>query len=358
MKKFGKSVFAGLAVLFLMAAALLPALAETETADGGDLLLFEEEAKVTTDIEGDLLALAMELTVQGGVQGSIRACANEMLLNGVVDRNVTVAGTKVKCAEQFSANDVKIVGDQVMFLGACDTLSIYGGTVYICGTVREKLVCEADQVVFLEGAEVASAEITSSSEPLVIDSLTDGSYKPLKGSSFEGVVKFTKAQSAFVSSLINLPFTLLVSVVLALAMVLVFKRVPERVPRQLRVHPFSFCLKGLGAILAIPFAAILLLIPVVTWPISVSILLLYVALLLLMNAIAAVVLSRAWMPHRNPYLSASLFAAIITVLSILPFVGWLVGLFSATVGFGAVVSLLLKRRDPMERMQPEMDFSL
>lgn len=358
MKKFRKPVFAGLAVLFLMATLLLPALAETEMADGGDLLLFKDEAKVTTDVDGDLLAFATELTVQSEVQGSIRACANKMLLNGVVDRNVTVAGTMVKCAEQFSANDVKIVGDQVMFLGACDTLFIYGGTVYIGGTVRGKLICEADQVVLLEGAEIASAEITSSSEPLVSDGLEDASYKPLKGSSFEGVVQFTKTRSAFVSSLINLPFTLLVSVVLALAMVLVFKRMPERVPKQLRAHPFFFCLKGLGAIVAIPLAAILLLIPVVTWPISVSILLLYVVVLLLMNAIAAVVLSRAWMPHRNPYLSAAFFAAIIAVLSILPFVGWLVGLFSATVGFGAMVSLLLQRRDPMVSMHPEMDFSL
>lgn len=48
----------------------------------------------------------------------------------------------------------------------------------------------------------------------------------------------------------------------------------------------------------------------------------------------------------------------LVVLSILPFVGWLVDLFSATVGFGAMISLLLKRRDSLEGVHPEMDFSL
>lgn len=358
MKKFIKMLFAGLVVLLLMTALLLPALAETETADGGDLLLFDEEVKVTNGTEGDLLAFAMELTVQGEVQGSIRACANAMLLEGVVGRNVTAAGTTIKCGEQFSANDVKLVGDQVVFLGTCDTLSVYGGTVYIGGTVRGKLVCEAGQVVLLEGAEIASAEIASSSEPLVAGSLTDASYAPLKGSSFEEVVKFTKTQSAFVSSLIDLPFTLIAALILTLLLTFVLKRMPEQVPQQLKAHPISFCLKGLGAMIAIPLAALLLLMLVVTWPVSLSLLLLYVVMLVVVNAIAAVVLSRAWMPQRNPYLAASLFAAIITVLSILPYVGWLVSLFSAAVGFGAAVALLRKRRDPMENMTPEMDFSL
>lgn len=358
MKRFGKLLFAGLVVLSLTAVLLLPVLADTETVDGGDLLVFNDEVKVTESVDGDLLALAMELTVQGEVHGSIRACANEMLLDGVVDRNVTVVGTSTECSGQFSANDVKIVGDEVVFLGTCDTLYVYGGTVYIGGTVRGKLVCEAGQVVLLEGAGIASAEITSSSEPVVAGSLTDASYKPLKGSSFEGVVKFTKTQSAFVSSLIDLPFTLIAAVVLALVMTLVLKRLPERVPGQLKAHPFPFCLKGFGAIVAVPFAAIFLLIPVVTWPISLSILLLYVAWMLLADAVTAVVLSRVLMPRRNPYLSASLFAAIIAVLSILPFVGALVSLISASVGFGTVISLLWKRRDSMEDPRTEMDFTL
>ena len=356
MKRFAKLFLIGLAVLLLSAVTLLPVLAETETVDGGDVLAFDDEVKITDGVGGDLLSLAMKLTVRGEVQGSIRACANEMLLEGIVNRNVTVVGTKVECGKQFAANDVKIVGDQVVFLGTCDTLSVYGGTVYIGGTVRGKIVCEAGQVVFLEGAEITSAEITSSSEPLVAGGLIDPSYEPLKGSAFEDAVKFTKTPSAFVTSLVNLPLTLLVAVVLALAVALVCKRLPECAPRNFKAHPVSFCIRGFAAMVLIPLAAILLLLPMVTWPISVTLLLLYVVLLLLADAIAAVVLSRAWMGGRNSYLSAALVAAIIAVLSILPFVGWLVNLFSMTVGFGTVVSLLLKRREPMEESRPEMDF--
>lgn len=356
MKRWGKIVFAGLTVLLLMTATLLPSLAETDTADGGDLLLFDSEATVKDEVGGDLLAFVMDLTVKGEVQGSIRACANNLLLDSPVGRNVTVAGSIIGCNDQFDAKDVKIVGTQVVFLGACDTLSVYGGTVYIGGTVRGELVCEADQVVLLEGAEIASARISSPSEPLVAKSLSDTSYSYFTGSSFQEVVKFTKQRSAFVSDLINLPITLLVAVVLALVMTLLLKRMPERVPQRFKARSLSFCMRGFAAILLIPIVAVLLLLPMVTWPISLSLFLLYGVLLLVADAIAAVVLSRAWMARRNPYLSAALIAAILAVLSILPFVGWLVSLFGATVGFGAVVSLVFTRREPIVNERPEMDF--
>lgn len=358
MKRYGKMLFAGLVVLLLLSVLLLPALAETETdtAKGEDLLALDNEVKVTEVVSGDLLALTMELTVQSEVRGSIRACAGDILLNGVVGRNVTVAGTTVLCDQQFDAKDVKVIGNQVVFLGACDTLSVYGSTVYIGGTVRELLVCEAGQVVLLEGAEIASAEITSSADPLVANRLTDASYTPLKGSAFEGVVKFTKTQSAFVSDLIDLPITLLVAAAMALVMTLVCKRLPERIPSHLKAHPLSFCLRGFAAVFLIPLAAILLLMLMVFWPVSASLLLLYVVVLLLANSITAVILSRAWLARWNPYLSAVLVAAIFTILSILPFIGLLVRLFGMTVGFGAVVALLFSRREPMVHARPEMDF--
>lgn len=356
MKRCGKMVFAGFVVLLLMAALLLPALAESETVDGGDLLLFDSDATVKDGVGGDLLACVMELTVRGDVQGSIRACANDILLDSVVGRNVTVAGMTIKCDDQFDAKDVKIFGTQVVFLGACDTLSIYGGTVYIGGTVRGELLCEADQVFLLEGAEIASAKISSSSEPLVAKSLTDTSYSPLAGSAFEGTVKFTKTRSAFVSDLIDLPVTLLVAAVLALVMTLLLKRMPEHVPQRFKARPVPFCLKGLAAMFLLPVVAVLLLLPMVTWPISLSLALLYIVLLLVADAIATVVLSRVWLARWNPYLSAVLVAAIIAILSILPYVGGLVSLFSATVGFGTVFSLVFTRRASIVNERPEMDF--
>ncbi|MCH5183049.1 MAG: hypothetical protein J1E00_02645 [Oscillospiraceae bacterium] len=356
MKRCGKMMFVGLVALLLLSALMLPAFAETETADGGDLLRAADELKVTDSVGGDLLALAMNLTVQGEVKGSIRACATEMLLNGAVGRNVTVAGMTVKCDEQFDAKDVKIAGNQVVFLGTCDTLSVYGETVYIGGTVREKVVCEAGQVIFLEDAKFASAEVTSSSDPLVVSGLKDNSYKSLDSLALREAVTFKKTRSAFVSDLISLPFTMLAAVAVALLVTLVLRRMPDRASRQFKAHPISFCLRGFAAMLLIPLAAILFLLPAITWPISVAILLLYLVVFLLANAIAAVVLSRVWLAKWNPFLSAALVAAVIAILSILPYVGLLVDLIVMTVGFGAVASLIRKRREPMVSAGPEMDF--
>lgn len=357
MKRCGKLFFVGLMVLLLTAVLTLPAFAETENS-GGDLLLFDYELTVSDAVDGDLLVFATALEVKGDVHGSIRACTSQMFLDSKVDRNVTVAGLEVMCDEHFEANDVKIAGNQVVFLGSCDTLSVYGETVYIGGTVRGNVYCEAKQVILLEGADISYAEITSSSEPVVAKSVSDTSYSPLENSKFKKIVKFTKAKSAFVSNLISLPFTLLAAVVLALVVSLICKRMSGHALQQFKTHPVLFCLMGIVSVFSIPFLTffLLILMPAITLSIGVVLLLLYTVLLLLSDAIAAVVLSRVRVMRWNPHLIAAFLAAIIAILSILPYIGFVVRLFCMAVSFGTVLSFLTKRREPIVPMQPEMDF--
>lgn len=357
MKRYGKLLFAALIAVLLTAALLLPAFAAEETEeDGGDLLLAEDQAIVRDAVGGDLLAFATELTVRGDVQGSIRAFAAELLLDGVVNRNVTVAGMTVECGESFHAKDVKIAGNQIVFYGECDTLSVFGTTVYIGGTVHGEIICEAGQVVLLEGASFASAKITSSSEPVVAKRMSDTSFAPLAGSAFDESVKFVKTRSAFVQNLVDLPITLLGAAVLALVVALVCSRISERASRIFRSRPVPFCLKGLAAMILIPVFAILLLLPLITWPISVSLLLVYFVLVLVADALTAVVLSRLLLARWNPYLSAVFLSAVLAILSVIPYIGGLVSFFSMTVAFGTVVSLVLTRRESIVSERPEMDF--
>lgn len=357
MKRYGKSLFALLTVLLLTAVLLLPVLAETADA-GGDLLLFDTEATVRDAVGGDLLAFAVDLTVRGEVQGSIRAFASIMTLEGTVHRNVTVAGGDMTCNESFSAGDVILWGDYVTFYGECDTLSVTGGTVLIGGTVHGELNCSANEIILLEGASFETAHMSASSEPVVKANTTDPSGRALSDSAFAGRVTFQQTESRLVKDLRTLPFTVLMSVVLALVLSLLFGRTADRLTLRFRTHPVPFCAKGLAALFLAPIAMILLLLPVITLAVSGVLLLVYLLLLLVADALTAAVLGRLWLARWNPHLSTVLIAAILAILSVIPYIGGLVSFFCVLVAFGSAVSLLLTRQEPQQNAPLEMDFTV
>lgn len=357
MKRYGKSLLALLTVLLLTTVLLLPVLAETADA-GGDLMLFDSEATVNDAVGGDLLAFAAELTVRGEVQGSIRAFASIMTLEGTVRRNVTVAAGSVECNESFSAGDVILLGDSVAFYGECDTLSITGGTVVIGGTVHGALKCSANEIILLESASFQTAQMTASSEPVVAASVNDRSGRALSDSAFADRVSFQKTESQLVRDLRSLPFTALMSVVLALVISFLFGRTADRLTLRFRTRPVPFCVKGLAALVLTPIAMILLVLPLVTLPVSGALLLVYLLLWLVADALTAAVLGRLWLSRRNPHLSTALIAAILAVLSVIPYIGGLISFFCLLVGFGSAVSLLLTRQEPQQNVPSEMDFTV
>lgn len=357
MKQYRKPFFAALIVVLLATVLLLPVAAET-TDMGGDQLIFDvEEVKITDGVDGDLLAFAVGLTVQGEVQGSIRAFASEVLMDSKVHRNVTVGGSIVECGDDFSASAVVLAGGQILFTGECDTLSITGDTVYIGGTVHGELVCDANRIILLEGAEFASAKLTASSEPVVAKSETDTDYRPLSEFALSDRVKFEKTESQIVSELLELPFSVIGAVALALLVSLLFGRAVDRAVPRFRAHPVPFCLKGLAALFVIPFAAIflLLMLPSVTLPISGALALIFFLLWLVSDALTASILGRVLLKRWNPYAASAFVAAIIAVVSVIPFVAGLVSFFCMLVSFGFTVSMLFTRKEAPQDLPMELD---
>ncbi len=351
-----KAFAALLAVLVLSVLCSLAVSAGTETDD--DVLLFDTEASVSYDVGGDLLAFATELRVTGAVNGSIRAFAADLTLNSRVERNVTVAGAIIECGASFSAGKVVLAGNQVLFEGTCEELVVYGGTVIIGGTVRGQLTCDASQVILLEDASLGAVTIRSGSEPVVAANRTSASYTALENSVFKEKVNFIKTRSPLQEKLISLPLSLAMSIVLALVLSFLLRSVADRISLRLHTRPAAFCLKGFGSLLVVPILAVILMLLVITLPVGGALLLVYIALLLVSKAVAAALLGRVLLARLNPYLSASLIAAVIAVLSVVPFLGGLVSFFCCLITFGAAAFLLGRRKeDPAAPTgDPAMDF--
>ncbi len=355
MKRYGKALSLLLAILLLTALTLLPASAAENREVGEDSYRSGMSLTVDDTVTGDLLAFAVEMDVRGEVRGSIRALASDLLLQGTVDRNVTVAGASVECADTFSANDVLIAGETVVFDGVCRNLQIEAGTVYIAGTVTGELSCEAERVVLLDGAEFASARILSPSEPVVASSL-DANTRPLAGSAFEERVTFEKQPGALLSSLMALPVSLLSGIVLTLLCALLFAKRSDRIAGMLRARPFGFCLRGLAPLLLLPIVGVLLLMPLVTMPISVVLLLAYFLAIAVSKAVTSLLLARVLLPRWNAIPASLLLSAGLSVLSVIPVLGTLSSLLCALITFAVLLEVVHPRREPVVLQTPDMDF--
>ncbi len=356
MKRFGRALSCLLAVLLLTAVAVLPASAASDEEVGEDSYLFSDSLTVEDTVTGDLLAFALEMDVRGTVRGSIRAFASDLSLQGEVGRNVTVAGASVQCGGGFSANDVMIAGETVVFDGVCRNLQIAADTVYLAGEVTGELSCEADKVVLVDGAEFGSAKILSPSEPVVASSLSDTDTRPFAGSAFEGRVSFEKQAGPVVDVLLSLAVSVLSGLALTLFCALLFAKRSDRVAGMLRAHPFAFCLRGFAPLLLVPFAGLVLLFLGYTTLVGVVLLLAYVLVLAASKAVAALLLAQALLPRWNAIPASLLISAVLSVLSVVPVLGTLSSLLCSVIALAALWEVVHPRREPIVLQTPDVDF--
>lgn len=356
-----KKRFLTLAVsaVILLAFGCLLVSAETTQAQDGDLLIAEAgDVTVADTVTGDVLGVAYSMTVEGHVQGSIRAAAIEMVLKGGVERNVTVAAMVLQTAEELVAEDVYIFASEAQIYGTFESLTVYGSTVIIGGTVTGELVCEADTVIILEGASFGSARIVSQNEPVVAKDATLKEFSYLSESAYAETVTFEKETSDLIIELQSLLFTIPASVLLALCLAFLTKKISGKVSVELNRKPFAFLLKGFGWLIALPLAALFLCASYVTIYVGGVLALVAVLLFAISKAFAAVILGRLWMSGQSSYVSASVFAAAITVLSVVPYLGGVISFCCMLVTFGALQSLVFDRRKQETQAESEMNFTL
>lgn len=359
---------AAVSVVLLLSVGVVAVWADgVDGYDGGDrILVSSESVRILSDeTEGDLLAAALELRVTGDVGGSIRACGGTLLLDSAVGRNVTVAGMFVSCAEDFQAGEVYIAGSQTEFYGECETLYIVGSKAIIGGTVHGEVICEADEVYFMEDASFEKATVTGSTRPVVVKRNGGAAeYTELDQSALADRVAFRKTESALVSGLKDLLYSLMAALVTALVLTFLFGKAANRMSLRLNARPVSFCLKGFGLMVGIPVICLFLLMLIVTLPISGALLLLYFAMLIVAQALTALVLGRLWFAKWSPYLSSCVLVVAITVLSAIPLIGGLCSFACVLVAFGCLASAIFDRKssDPLmdEPLNPNggMDFQV
>lgn len=344
---------------------LLPLFALTALADepegaqerlGDDLVGIYAEVDFEEDVGGDLLFAAGLAEVEGKVEGNIRAAGFRLLFEGEVGRNVTAAGMEVFTDSGFSAKSCCFAGATLILSGHFEELVVACDEVYLLGEVTGRLDVTADKVYISDEAVFTEAVITASERPTLIHGtvFADGSDLQTRVSVEEkgvlndstpngGKIVFTESESAFVSSAKSLLFTVPTAALLALFTAFLLRN-ETRSAEEFRSHPVRFSLAGLLLMLCLPGAAVFLLFPVFTAPVSIVLLLLFALVSVTANGLAAVLVAKRFFPNKNVYLLSALFGAGFALLGIVPLLGQLVSFLCSLAAFGTLWVLLRRKK--------------
>jgi len=335
---------------------------------GGDVVTVSEEVRddlyvaggtvtVRGPVDGDVAAAGGTVLLEGPTSGGVLATGGTVWIRGQIGRGVRAAGGTVGVKTSVGTDavlagglvtlergarvgrDVVAAGGTVHLLGEVGRrVRVAGGTVFIGGPVGGDVEVDADRVVVLPEARIAGRLRYRSAQPAEV--------RP--GARIEGgIVREAVARPPevlpgrggfpWVRWTLEALWLLVLGFVVQAVLPQASAHIAEEVWRAGRNLLVGFVL-----LVAVPVAALLLLLTVVGIPLGLLALGLYAATLYLGQVftgrrIGEELLRRALRTSTvSPYAATAVGVLGLVVLFALPWVGWIVRLGAVLLGFGAI----------------------
>lgn len=292
------------------------------------------------NIDGDLFVASQNVTINGKITGSLFTASQNININGIVENNIYLAGAMLKVKSQI---------DGSAFLA--------GQNIYIeDGATISKDAFIGASKIYHNGA--IYRDLTSSSQSLSIGGKIGGdlNYRSndkadfLNGSKVVGETKWKKVdpktdspKSMFsIFNLYMLLFSILASLVIWLFIRLISPNFWTNLAEGISIAPLKTLGFGFLALILTPIASVILMITVIGIPLSFILLSLYIILIYISKIIVSTLIG-FWFQKKFNLSNGQTFwlfllgLIILSVLEIIPIVGWILGLLIASLGFGFVV---------------------
>jgi cytoskeletal protein CcmA (bactofilin family) len=315
----------------------------------GDAVLAGRDVEIRQSVDGDVLTAGWRVTLSGAAHDDVRIVGRNIHVEASVDGDVTLAGRDVTIGPQVRvAGRVWVSGGTVRVEGTfARDVRIAGGHVQVGADVTGPVQVVAERIEILPGARLRGPFTYRSPETAAI----------APGAILEGPVIFKRVdareirQARATRGVSSLLFGLHVFITGLLVIVLV-PRATLDVAATLRRQPGRSLAIGLALLVALPVAAILLMISILGLPLGVAIVALYLVALLVGLVTTAFVVGQleARLFNRTPAGTRGshavlLFAGVVTlaVLRSLPIVGGVVVFASVLFGLGALTLWTYRR---------------
>jgi cytoskeletal protein CcmA (bactofilin family) len=380
-----KHVFRGLAVILtfviMMMLTAVPVLAfdarseETVTVGSEEVVdddLYVGASTIIIDgmVNGELWAAGYTITVNGVVNDSVMVAANMISISGDVGHAVRAAGQTISISGNING-DLMVFGSAVT---VASTATVKGDLFVGAANVRIDGLVEGD--IKGGGSEVTIGNGVKGNVELEVDSLTI-----LPTANIEGDLTYTSEEEADIQSGAQIggatthnlppveeepakafPFVLfsgilgkltgfLMALVTGLVIILIAPRRLMSIAESIRISPGASAGWGAVVLFVTPIAAILVCLTIVGIPVGLIALVLwgmglYLAQIPVGLLIGRLIISRFTGMEGRAIMTGALALGlvILTLLGLIPYLGFFIGLAVALFGLGAVVVSERRRR--------------
>lgn len=365
---YGRALF-----LLLLGVCLLVTSRPGETARfvGGDLYIVEpgtvlhddlyftgDTLEINGEVQGDILFLGRVLKVNGPVNGSIMAAGESLTLDARVEHTARLAGNNIHVnpgaylgRDLFTAGNNVVVGGQVErdFVAAGNIVRLDGqvgrdvqGTcsnLEVNGTVGKDVSAQVERLIFGPQSVVGGDVRYTSSRDAVIS----------PGSSLLGTVQRVEAPPAVVSrdpgqTLWGRLRPLLSLVMITLLLAYLLPGVSLGTARVISHYPWKSLSYGSLAVFVTPAAALILLFTVIGIPLSFLLMLVYGVLLYMSRIFTGFFLGQFVAEQLRKDLHPALLGVtgivVLTLLTNVPYVGWLIHVAAVLFAAGGLIYYL------------------
>lgn len=315
----------------------------------GDAIMAGGRVSVASEVDGDLVAAGGELSLGGAVGDDLYAAGGSVQLDAIVSGNARVAGGEVTVGPAtVVAGVLSLSGGRVLFEGNTHSnLRASGGSVRLNGEVHgdaevraEELVIGPDtriggRLVFHgpvapevpEGAVIAGGvEFHEQDARRFFDN-----HRPRVHDAIRGAGSFMWFVGVFVA---------------AALFVLIFPGFARDAAAAIGAKPLQSLGLGIAILLCVPFLGVVLLITIIGIPLALLLVPLYLLVLFLGWATAALFIAQRGLevlrPGRVVTPAWQLLALFLGLLALwllrqVPFAGGLIGFLALVAGIGAMV---------------------
>lgn len=334
----------------------------------GDLIIGAGTIILNDTVSGDVLAGGGKITVNGYIGDNLRAGGGEIYINGLIQGDLAVSGGTVTMGGNSIIQGSALLGAGTAVIGGkiskslkCRATTIRfsgevgqdadcrGSSLLIDGTVNGKSVLAAPKIEIGNRAAFFNDVAFWQKNPALDFKNTIRSGDALYEPTLE--INNGKWQYLGFASALFLLWYIAAAFVFILLIQYLFGRMMSKAAEE----AFSRTAQSLGYgflfLAVIPVAAFILMLTLIGLPLGILVMMAYGVILVLATLISAVVIANRinrrggrplgiWM---TSLIALAIFIAL-KMLTLIPFLGWLVMLVVACLALGSIVANLYKNR--------------
>lgn len=303
----------------------------------GTVFVAGGEVTVNGTIAGDLVVVGGTIRVLGDVQQDVYAAGGSVTIAGTVLGNVVAAGGEVSFTETAEIGDSTILAGENLRLSGTVLNKVFlgGSNVTVIGDVMsdaqvmtEKLILTPTAFIGgnLQGKTGDEPAIASEAEIMgetALERLPEKNEQAEQG--MEWGAKLFIAVWLFVSQTLFAWFLLWMW--------------PNLLPHKaamIEKEVMQLGLRGIAVIVLSPVAMIVLASTILLLPLAGMFLWMYLSLLFVAGIFVYLPIGRRIVQKDSAYLQVAVGSAVMSLLGILPIIGWVLRLFAVAVGVGTL----------------------